>query len=466
MEMQDRTDFEREWKSAFAEAEADVSPAVWNNIEQAVGATSGSKYKKRLLVLTLLAAASVAFALSVAGVGVYRMYLNDDPSNVEQIAGTDTGKADVGEGSGRNAIDLAKESNDQQNVVDANDPLITLEREHLSENTEEKRIPGASDTPASDLLTADTKTGTDAEGKVKLSGESQGENVAIVSYADTRKLELEPQLVDRRFAFLQTSPIAYTELRMVPWYSYIPTKKNSSARNVWAGVGFSAGSLDPNTSSSDGGNQEFMQTFDGVTAERSPSFLNERDGQAINMGVNVGIQVFDKWVLQSGITYTQQQTTSTSNVVLSNVGSTAKTLSNHLEIKEEDKLVFTAPYDVNNTYELISVPLQAGYIVLDHDIQVIILGGVANSILLKSEVSDESGNFDDVTIPAGDRSRYKTYQLSAIVGSEISYLISTHYQLSLIPQIRQSVNSVTKSEAGYLSRPTILEIGFRFKYVF
>ncbi|ELR71551.1 hypothetical protein C900_02466 [Fulvivirga imtechensis AK7] len=462
MEMQDRTDFEREWESAFAEAEADVSPAVWNNIDQAMG--DGASYKRRLLVLTLLAAASVAFALSVAGVGVYRMYLNNDATHVKQVASAETEKNQVETAPGKENMVASDEDNHRQ-YADATEKLqAPSDNRYSSANDHKKDVSPAPGMSSPDLLANGITGGEEENGTQKMGSVNGG--VVVTSEADKGTSGSEPQPVDRRFAFLETSPIQLAELRMVPWYGYISTKKTSNAKKLWAGIGFSAGRLDPNTSSSAAGNREFLQTFDGVSAERSPSFLNEREGQAINMGVNMGVQVFEKWVLQSGITYIQQQTTSTSNVAVNNAGSTAKTLSNHLEIKDEDRLVFTAPYDVNNTYELISIPVQAGYIVLDRDIQITLLGGVANSILLKSEVSDESGNFEGVTIPAGDRSRYNTYQLSAIVSSEVSYLVSTHYQLALIPQIRQSVNSVTKSEAGYLSRPTVLEIGFRFKYIF
>lgn len=83
--MQNRSKFDQEWEKAFADAEMDVSPGVWEKVELGVMSESNGKYKKRLLLFQLLAAASVAFALSVGGVGIYQLY-NGESSNNQQLS--------------------------------------------------------------------------------------------------------------------------------------------------------------------------------------------------------------------------------------------------------------------------------------------------------------------------------------------------------------------------------------------
>lgn len=471
METQDRTSFESEWEKAFDGAEAEVSDTVWHKVELATANTSNGKFKRRILMLQLLAAASVAFALSVAGVGVYNLYFVDDNiEHAEYLAETVTEPNDQL---------VQKEDVDQGDQDKFNGTAINRSEGGFAD---ESSTSGLQENSGGDSGTASNTTSADEQqngttSRIKsLAGEQQaihhvarnkqsGVLESSVPLSGVLGDQAEPEVVDRLFAFLEIAPARPTELKMLPWYSYIPTKKSDRNRNAWAGIGVSAGSFMPNASSVEGV-QPSAANFEVANLKRTPSFSEEQNGQAFNMGLTFGTQLSEKWVLQSGLMYTQQQTTSTSNAAAGPTGSSARTLSNRDEIQETDMLVFTAPYDIENRYELISVPVQAGYVLLDRDVSIVLLAGVANSMLLKNGIGDKSGNFEEVSIPAGEESRYKTYQLSALVGSEISYELSSHYLISLAPQIRQSVNSVTKSDAGYSSRPTVLEVGFRLKYLF
>ena len=60
--------FEEEWRGAFEGVEVMPNERVWNNIDREL---NNGSYKKRLLVLYWLVAASVAFAAVVGGTGLY-----------------------------------------------------------------------------------------------------------------------------------------------------------------------------------------------------------------------------------------------------------------------------------------------------------------------------------------------------------------------------------------------------------
>lgn len=473
--MQDRSAFESEWERAFDNAEAEVSPAVWERLEAGIADASSGKFRKGLLMFKLLAAASVAFALSIGGAGVYQLYLKDDNSGAPQIAEAD--HQNRGSQEEMNPAHMAVEGNEQ----DIEEQRMAHENGLEKENNESSAVipPAANESSRSQSRTAlfadKSATGKSATDKDELRKENSMTKDAADGVQDKAKLAAArdgseamkvPEYVEKLTALLQVDPASLIEPEMVPWYSYIPASKQEQNRDLWAGVAFGAGAFDPNASSVSGAMAEQL-SFDGVNADRSPAFTEETGGQAYNMGINLGKRISRKWLLQTGLMYTQQKTTNTSNAIATNTRTpSAKAVGNYAEINTSDRVVLTAPYDVENTYELISVPLQAGYILIDRPVNVIILTGVANNILLKNQIIDESGNFEEVTVDAGDDSRYKTYLLSVLVGSEISYDISSHYQLAVAPQVRQALSSATKESAGYSSYPRAFEIGFRFRYVF
>jgi hypothetical protein len=54
---------------------------------------------------------------------------------------------------------------------------------------------------------------------------------------------------------------------------------------------------------------------------------------------------------------------------------------------------------------------------------------------------------------------------SGLLNTELSYKIGQHYRLSLVPGVRYSFNSLLK-EPDTSGKPLILDVGFRFKYLF
>ncbi|MBL6449422.1 hypothetical protein JMN32_24130 [Fulvivirga sp. 29W222] len=528
MEMQDKTQFEKEWENAFADAEMDVSASVWERVELGVSQSSAGKYKRRLLLFQLLAAASVVFAMSVGGVAVYHLQLNDLGADDSELARWESGNRQE-DNIGRDAQGSKQpESNaiEESGLIDDEDQVTKEEQRYLThegkvsrdleydelknynlddDNKEGSHESYSNSNNSSSVNKAGIASGaattnehvkknarnvddhdlgqgtnvfalsedgynTDVEAGVNsVNGDAfDSEEKSLMASNQINQSEL-PEKLDRLFEYLETAPLEDRELNMVPWYSYVPSKKKNNANdNLWAGVGFSAGSFNPNMG---GGNVDsdmgLMETSRfNVDSKRAPSFGKEKAGQSYNVGVNFGTRLSEKWVLQSGVIYAQQETTSTSNVVSTSDQGSVKTLSNFTDIDAAEDVTFTAPYDVNNTYELVSVPIQAGYVLLDNKFNIVLLSGIANNILLKNQISATSGDIEDVNISAGSESQYRTYQISGLLGSEFSYDFGSRYRLAIIPQVKQSISSITKSESEYTSRPTTLEIGFRFKYVF
>ena len=79
----ERRKFEDSFQEAFKDAEANPSENVWTNIELDLEKAEGDKMKRRLVFFKTLAAASIVFAMSVAGIGYY-VFQRSDMGNLAQ----------------------------------------------------------------------------------------------------------------------------------------------------------------------------------------------------------------------------------------------------------------------------------------------------------------------------------------------------------------------------------------------
>ena len=79
----ERRKFEDSFQEAFKDAEANPSENVWTNIELDLEKADGDKMKRRLVFFKMLAAASIVFAMSVAGIGYY-VFQRSDMGNLAQ----------------------------------------------------------------------------------------------------------------------------------------------------------------------------------------------------------------------------------------------------------------------------------------------------------------------------------------------------------------------------------------------
>jgi len=80
----ERRKFEDSFREAFKDAEVNPSENVWTNIELDLEKAEGDKMKRRLVFFKTLAAASVTFAMVVAGVGYFMMSDKDTNKNLAQ----------------------------------------------------------------------------------------------------------------------------------------------------------------------------------------------------------------------------------------------------------------------------------------------------------------------------------------------------------------------------------------------
>jgi hypothetical protein len=199
-------------------------------------------------------------------------------------------------------------------------------------------------------------------------------------------------------------------------------------------------------------------------------------GYSYSMGVNLGTKISERWVLQGGVNYlTQASEYTANNVVVSSTNSfqqqrfkpaTTNELINASANDLSNKIVYSAPYNVNNSMRYLSIPLQAGYLLVNKTFGLQLNAGVATDLFLQNTVTADSDQLDKSSQGGGSDSPYRTVNLSGLFGTEVSYRFGEHYRIALNPGVRYPFNTIYKTELGVQSTPLTFDVGLRFRYIF
>ena len=241
------------------------------------------------------------------------------------------------------------------------------------------------------------------------------------------------------------------------------SKKNVSSEDLWASVGFSAGSYNPGLTSSSSASSSFRASTNAPFAADSYSDPSSV-GSAYSTGFAMSKRVFSRLVLQSGLNYINQNIGYTSNFVSYSANNQSKVSLDAYAANQS--VTITSPYKINSAVEVISFPIQTGYLVIDRKIGWQLNTGVAADFFIRNTLTDESGNAQRLSQGTGGKSPYKAVSWAGLLGTELSYKVAKQYRISIVPGMRYSVNSVLKSTAGQTSNPLVMDIGFRFRYIF
>jgi hypothetical protein len=251
-------------------------------------------------------------------------------------------------------------------------------------------------------------------------------------------------------------------------------KKDKSAKeNLWTSVGFTAGAISGGSATVTNKNTAMSTLVANTTNDIADKEANA-SGTSYSVGVNLGARVAKKWVLQGGLNY---MTTSSDYTVDNAIGTpdlktfSPASINGFGEIKGGDtkadaKVVSTAPYSVNNNVQYLSVPVQAGYLVLNRKFGIQLNAGVATDMFLKNQKTADADNLQKIDQGIDDDSPYKPVNFSGLMGAEFSYKVGQRYRLALNPGMRYPFSSIYKSEVGVKATPLTYDVGLRFRYIF
>lgn len=246
-------------------------------------------------------------------------------------------------------------------------------------------------------------------------------------------------------------------------------RKKYEGERIWTSVGFSAGTFSNYGAGTLQSPTLMANTMNLTSVNNTLASESQASGVTYSVGVNVGGRIAPRWVLQGGINYITQNASFMSDAVVTEDYQNFTAAYSAEITKMTDaaaRVVPTAPYSVSNNMEFLSIPIQAGYLLVNRAFGVQLTGGVATDLFIQNTLQPQSGNLEKVTNGSGSDSPYRTVNFSGLVGTEFSYRFSEKYRISLNPGLRYPFSSIYKSDVGLSATPVTFDVGLRFRYIF
>jgi hypothetical protein len=482
---------EGSFKQAFYGAEVVPSDNVWTGIELELERAEGDKVRRRLFFYKMVAAASITFAMCVAGIGYYFVNTRTAALNEQLTSTTVTQRP---ENSSSASVDEATSSSSDKEGVTASEQKVTTNSRDNSKAAREPSTnnPGVDKQTAPSIVdnqrllltpavaprdaVADNLFAENVASENEVSSATSSLNT-LNKYADRGVPAFysakDPQLVIPKN---DVDPGAALILKLraeEEMYAAMDKKeKEKTSEKLWTSVGFAAGGFN---SVNTGVSPSSSNNAAAFTSSSVPDKQAKASGVSYSVGLNVGTRISKRWSIQGGVNYlTQSSDYTATNVVADNSLQTLKAESiNELDklpqladAYESSKLTPTVPYSVNNNVKFFSVPVQAGYLLVNKKFGLQLNAGVSTDLFLENTITPEGGSLNVTTQGRGDDSPYRSVNFSGLMGTEFSYRFGTHYRIALNPGLRYPLNSVYKSDVGVQSTPLTFDVGLRFKYIF
>lgn len=535
--------FEDSFQAAFKEAEVNPSEQVWTNIELDLEKAEGDKMKRRLVFFKMLAAASIAFALCVAGIGYYLLNGTDQPAHLaertdapnEMTRPNQTDENEPSDPSSNAVAEQNKSSVKEENIPSTSqhqsqDESIAQQQPNGLQSSKENKLGKEKNAPISDdngratakearrnkneiIISGDSRKVDASQNNSRSSAELSSEKPSDYNSHATHNSKNTSEISDPSTAIdltdQQSKSNAMTGKRDInrPLPAFYEPKepllelpvskadpgmlllakldeeakryaeedkkehKNKSEK-LWTSVGFAAGGFDANNPTV---NQP--QTF-GLAASNAAANTatkqSKASGLAYSIGVSMGTKLSERWVLQGGVNYLTQSSDYTANsvVVVGNDYSSLKAESLNAfspqltDAPTDTKVAQTYPYNVNNNVRFVSVPVQAGYLIINKKFGLQVNAGVSTDLFLQNTITPDGGGLTKSTVGRGAESPYRSLNFSGLMGTELSYKLGYRYRLSLNPGLRYPFNSIFKSDTGVQANPLTFDVGLRFRYIF
>jgi hypothetical protein len=521
----ERQVFEDSWKESFKDSEISPSDSLWTNIELDLEKADGKAMKKRVLYFKLLAAASVAFAMTFAGVGGYYLLTQKQDTHLaeqQNKASEQARNSSITQGSNEISGSSPKKSEvviSDQTLLDSQALTSDSKKNNTGSksSTKSRTLHGNQNVSSQESFTVASDIDRNkASGKLKnetvstsgFNSATNNESTRSTNSSSATQVAATPENDQRNTADDLLLPLAgslpviahinkpsmpaeHTQSTADP-ISLMLAKQNERERElssekskekekhskndrerIWTSVGFAAGSFNTvnpgSTASTQNGFASLNNSYASNNVVQSES---SAPGKSYSAGVSVGGKVSERWVLQGGVNYqTQSSSYTTSAVVrLADPEHATYKAASIAEIsnagKTDSRLVNTSTYSVNSNLQYISVPVQAGYMVVNRAVGLQFNAGVSTDLFLQSTLTPDGGTLEKSTQGNGDDSPYRPVNFSGLVGTELSYRFGYRYRLSINPGLRYPFSSIYKSDVPVSANPLTFDVGLRFRYIF
>jgi len=451
MKNTERQKFDDAWRDAFQQAEQTPSAEVWSALDHHLTQTEGGIMKRRVIFYQRLAAAAILFALAFGALTAY--YASEQTDNIaEEVASSQKTENHIANNESKN---LADNSSKEESNIDTKQKSSSSSQGSSIVNS---LLPQNNTVVAGQqLVLHDSAKVNPDKNADRFSDQNYKRSITHISVADLPSPEISLTGKVRDVTIVRKLPA-------MPASFMAESKRHKRTdEDLWASIGAATGNYSPQVNT---GSVNYAAVSGGAFSNRSAASSSDSRGSAYSVGVNLGKRLSDRWILQGGVNYLNQAIGYSSNIATLQSNQAKAFVADYaLQDQNTNSVLLTNPYEINSVSEFISVPVQAGYLLVDRKLGLQLNSGLATDFFLQNTLTDKSGQLDKYAEGAGTDSPYNTFSLSGLLGSELSYKIGTQYRLSVAPGLRYSMSSVLKSESG-TANPLVWDLGFRFRYIF
>lgn len=201
---------------------------------------------------------------------------------------------------------------------------------------------------------------------------------------------------------------------------------------------------------------------------KSVSLADEQNytlSNSYSFGVRIGKRVKNKWVIQSGLDYSKYQYTAESNYLIKSIigGKTIRNSTETFQRATNNKLESVDNYNKQHDFDILSIPIEAGYILLDKKVKITLTAGLSTNLLLNHEFSTSIITDDDKNLYTGE---FNPIYIGSQIGGEISYAILDNISLFGTPNYKMGLTSFSKSDILLGEYPNDFGMLFGVKAIF
>ena len=190
-------------------------------------------------------------------------------------------------------------------------------------------------------------------------------------------------------------------------------------------------------------------------------YSNEIPGRTVGANFGFGGRIAKKWILETGIGYENSTIDGTTNAI-QEVENGFVPVFHSSEAAGE--VTTGSTFDVTNSFQFVTVPIKAGYILLDKKLGIVATGGIGSNILVSSKIESNEPNLNEADLSGGE-SPYRPLSLTGIVGTQFYLNLAENYQLLFSPQYNFGITELTKAESSFSIVPNSFNIGVTFRYL-
>ncbi len=266
-------------------------------------------------------------------------------------------------------------------------------------------------------------------------------------------------------------------------------------REKWASISIMPGAYNPAVALASAATPmavaSYASNVNRATVATTP-VVDSRSSRSMAYQVSAGIQLTERWSVESGVGYLSAQSTVESPTQISLASAamlTAKDaqVANNLfvdalrnRVISQTNAYAAAATDINgspqsyvanrystseqqavsNDYQFVQVPVQVGYQLRPRKLLgLALIGGFLTNIFVRNTVANQV-----VITPADDI--YRSLSLSASVGARFRYRPSQHWSASLAGLYQPTIGGTTSSDSPIRSQPTTTGMSFGVDYHF